>query len=75
MAKFKYYIVIDDDGQGWVSSFSSNSRNAKQHYKNNVPSGNYEAWVRVYSWKTGELIAMATKDIERNKIVNVEVIK
>lgn len=72
MAK-KRYLIITDDGQGWTSSFSSYSRNAKQHYKNNIPRGNSEARVRVYEWKTGELISMAGEDIERHKIINLKV--
>lgn len=70
MAKARY-LIVTDDGKGWTSSFSSSSRNAKQHYKNNIPRGNSEARVRVYEWKTGELIAMAGEDIERHKIVDL----
>lgn len=72
MAKAKY-LIVTNDGQGWVSEYYSSRKNAREHYKNNIPRGNSEARVYVYLVKTGELIAMAGEDIERHKIVNLEV--
>ena len=72
MAQEKYLIVASN-GQGWVNEYYSSSRNARQHYRENIPLGNSEARVYVYLVKTGELIAMAGEDIERHKIINLEV--
>ena len=69
----KKYLIVTDDGQGWRSEWYSNLKDAKEHYKNNIPRGNSEARVYVYLVKTGELIAMAGEDIEHRKIVNLEV--
>ena len=74
MAKARY-LIITDDGQGWRSEYHSDSRNARQHYKNNIPRGNSKARVYVFDAKTHALLSWAAEDIERHKIVNLEVIE